>query len=64
MGSEGTVVLIVGVDHDDDVGALRKSEGVAGFLVGAVAAILGVNENLETELGCDFGGRVGGAIVD
>ena len=41
------VVLVVGVDHDDDVGPAREGGRVAGLLVPAVAPVLRVDDDLE-----------------
>ena len=38
------------MNHDDHIGARVESHGVAGFLVGAIAAVDFVNGNGEAEL--------------
>ena len=42
-GEQPRRVLVVGMDHDHDVGAFVQRQRVARLLVGAVAAILGVD---------------------
>ena len=57
------IVLIIRVDHHDDVGAGAQSFAVAGLLVGAVAVVAVVNEQFESQLAGDLGGLVGAAVV-
>ena len=45
LGNELRIVLVVGVKHDDHLGALLEGFDVAGFLVPAVAPVLDVNDN-------------------
>ena len=63
LRDEPRVVLIVGVDHDDDVGSGSERFRVAGLLVGAVAVIPVVDEDLQPELPGDLERRVGRAVV-
>ncbi len=43
----GGVVLVVGVEHDDDVGTGREGRVVARLLVAAVASVLGVDDHVQ-----------------
>src|SRR5438105_1260470 len=63
LWDERGVVLIVGVDHDDDVGAGAQRLRVARLPIGAVAVVAVVHEDLEPELPRDFERRVGRAVV-
>src|SRR5262249_9541014 len=63
LGEERRVVLIIGVDHHDDVGAGAKGFAVAGFLIGAVAVVAIVNEQFQSKLAGDLGGLIGAAVV-
>jgi hypothetical protein len=60
---QGRVVLIVRMDHDHDVGAGPERLRVTGLLVGAVAVVLVVDEDLEPQLPRDLERLVGGAVV-
>lgn len=64
IGYESAVVLVIGVEHDDDVGAVVEGGVVAGFLVGAVAAVDGVADDGQAEALGDFDGVVAGAVID
>ena len=44
------VVLVVRVEHDDDLGAGRKGGVVARLLVAAVALVLAVDDDVEAQL--------------
>ena len=50
--------------HDHDLGAGPQGLRVARLLVGAVAVVAVVDEDLQAELPGDFEGRIGGAVVD
>ncbi len=52
------------MNHDHDVGAARQGDRVAALRVGAVAAIAGVDQNVDAKLCCDLGGLVAACIVD
>ena len=52
------VVLVVGVEHHDDVGAGLERRVVARLLVAAVAPVLGVDDDVEAELAGDVDGLV------
>ena len=57
-------VLIIGVHHDDDVGASFEREAVTGLLIAAVAGVFLVDVNFHAEeLRCDFHGVVAAAVV-
>ena len=58
------VVLVVGVEHDHDVGARLQRRVVAGLLVAAVAAVLAVDDDLESEPLGDLHGLVARHVVD
>jgi len=58
------VVLIVGVQHDDDVGAHLEGTVVAGLLVSAVSAILLVNRDVESEVVRDVDRLILRHVVD
>ena len=58
------VVLVVGVEHDDDVGAGRERRVVAGLLVAAVAEVLAVDDDVEPELAGDVDRLVARHVVD
>src|ERR1019366_5467680 len=63
-GYEQRCVLIIGMDHDDDVGAGGQSFAVAGLLIAAIAVVAIVNEGLQAEPVRDFEGAIGTVIVD
>ena len=64
-GYEQGSVLVIGVDHDDDVGVVFESDSVAAFLVGAVAGVDGVAVDDGVGQGAgDFGGFVAAGVVD
>ena len=54
----GRVVLVVGMEHHDDVGTGLQRRVVARLLVAAVAPVLGVDDDVETELPGDVDGLV------
>jgi hypothetical protein len=56
-------VLVVGVKHDDDIGASFERGLVAGFLVAAVAAVFGVNDGLESQLLGHHHGFVAAGVI-
>ena len=59
------VVLVVGVDHDDDVGPARERRRVAGLLVPAVSPVLRVDDDLEPlDRPGERHGPVAGGVVD
>ena len=64
VGDPGRVVLVVGVEHHDDVGAPLERPVVAGLLVAAVAQVLAVDDDLEAELAGDLDGLVLRHVVD
>src|SRR5262249_38661927 len=60
---EAAVVLVVRVDHHDDVGLPPPRLVVAGLLVGAVAAVLGVHDDREAEAPRDVDRPVAAGVV-
>ncbi len=60
----GRVVLVVGMEHDHDVGPRFERRVVAGLLVAAVAAVLAVDDHLEAEPPGDLHGLVARDVVD
>ena len=59
LGHEPRVVLVVGVDHHDHVGAVAQRAHVAGLLAAAVAAVGRVAEHVEAVRERDRGRVVG-----
>ena len=57
-------VLVVGVEHDDDIGASGQSFAVAGLLVASVAVVAVVLKDEEAEAAAEIDGMVGTVIVD
>ena len=57
------VVLVVRVDHHDDVGPVLQGVAVAGLLVAAVAAVLRVLNDRQAHLAGDLDGAVRAAVV-
>src|ERR1019366_3132550 len=57
-------VLIVGMDHDDDVGAGGQCFAVAGLLIAAIAVVAVVDKRLQTEPVRDFESAIGTVVVD
>jgi hypothetical protein len=55
--------LVVGMDHDRDVGASPERLGVAGLLVRAVPVVAIVDEDVESQVACNLERVVRGAIV-
>ena len=64
FGKQRGIVLIIRVDHHDDIGAGVQRLAVAGLLVGAVAVVAVVNEQLQAQFARDAGGFVFAAVVD
>ena len=62
-GDEARSVLVVGVEHDDDVGSTGEGDGVAGFLVAAVATVFLVLDGDESEFAGESGGVVLAGVV-
>ena len=63
-GDESRVVLVVWMDHDDNIGPKSQSLTVACLLVRAVTEVLAVDERSNTELHGAGNGRVGAGVVD
>ncbi len=63
-GDEEGRVLVVGMNHDDDVGAGGERFAIAGLLIAAVAVIGVVDEGLHAELFGESGGLVLAGVVD
>ena len=63
-GDEPRLVLIVGVQHHDDVRARGERGGIAGLLVGAVARVGAVADRLQPEALGDGERRVVAGVVD
>ena len=58
-------VLIIGMQHDDDIGIQIQRLPVAGLLIGAVSAVSFVNDDVPyTECGRNSHGCVVATIVD
>jgi len=57
-------VLVVGMDHDDDIRAATEGLAVTGLLVTAVAEILSMHEGDQAELAGEFGGAVLTAVIN
>ncbi len=60
----GRVVLVVGVEHDHDVGAGVQRRVVARLLVAAIATVLLVDDDVEPELAGHVHGLVAGHVVN
>ena len=58
------VVLVIGVDHDHDVGAAVQGFPVARLLVAAVAAVRRVNDDRQAHLAGHLDRAVRAAVVD
>ena len=57
------VVLIIGVNHHNDIGVGFQDGIVTSFLVGAVTPIFLVDEDVESEISSNFDSSVGAAII-
>ena len=57
-------VLVIGVHHDDHIGASGQRLAIAGLLVAPVAIISIVNEDLKTQLLRYLDGAVRAVVVD
>src|SRR5262249_44391561 len=57
-------VLIVRMNHQDDLGGALQCRSVARLLIGPVAAIRAVLDDPQPELACDRDGIVARAVVD
>ena len=57
------VVLVVGMDHDDDVGPAFQGVAVARLLIAAVAAVLRVDDDRQAHLAGHLDGAVLAAVV-
>lgn len=64
QGDDTAVVLVVGVDHDDVIGAAVEGGPVTGFLIAAVAPIFGVLDDGQTDGLGEFDGFVFADIID
>src|SRR5271166_2180946 len=63
-GDQQRRVLIVGVDHDDNVGTGGQSFTVTGLLVAAVPIVAVVHEGLQAQALRDFQGTVGTVVIN
>src|SRR5439155_11917644 len=63
-GDEQRRVLVVGMQHDDHVGALGESLAVAGHLVASVAVVAIVLEDVQAKAAAQVDGLVGTVVVD
>jgi len=63
-GDEQGRVLVIGVKHDDDVGAGGEGLAITGLLVPSVAVIAVMDEMLDAEFLRDFDGAVLAVIID
>ncbi len=61
---ERPVVLIVGMQHHNDVGIGLERQPVTRFLIAAVAAVLGVAVDFDSELARHVDRVVGAGVVD
>ena len=57
-------ILVIGMDHDNDVGAAAEGFSVAGFLVAAVSEIFVMDEGEHAEFGGKRRGLVGAGVVN
>ena len=57
------VVLVVGMDHDDDVGPAVEGFAVARLLIAAVAAVLRMDDHGQAHLAGHLDGAVLAAVV-
>ena len=64
LGHQPRVVLVVGVDHHDDLGAVAQRPHVAGLLRRAVAAVGRVAEHVEAVARARRARLVGRRVVD
>src|SRR3989338_3238395 len=63
-GDELGRVLIIGMQHDDDVGSELERLVVAGLLIGAIPAILRVADDMSyPEFACDFACAIVACII-
>ena len=56
-------VLVIGMKHDDDVGAGGQSLAIAGLLVASVAVVAVVLEDIQAQLPGEIDGVVGTVVV-
>jgi hypothetical protein len=64
LGQQTRIVLVIGVHHDDDLGAGAQCLRVTGLLVGAVSVVAIVQEQFQVQLAGDGDGVVGAAVID
>jgi hypothetical protein len=61
---QSRVVLIIGMDHDHDVGAIAQGVDVTRLLIGPVAPVRGMDDHVEPLLECDGRGLVRAGVID
>ena len=61
---EARIVLVIRVEHDDDIRSVREGGVVAGFLVAAVSAILRMDDGRDPELPRDLRRLVPAAVIN
>src|SRR5262249_47996841 len=61
---QAAVVLVVRVQHENDVCAVGEGGVVAGLLVSAVAAVLLVNDGGQAEFAGDIDGVIAASVID
>lgn len=58
------VVLVVGMDHDDDIGTIAQGVGVTRLLVSPIPPVRRVDDYLEAILECDARGLIRTSVID
>ena len=62
--NHASVILIIRVDHHDDIRAVLQRILVTSLLIAAIHAILRMNDDRQAHLSCDGDGVVRAAVVD
>src|SRR5207253_8323064 len=63
-GYQPRVVLVVGMEHHDDIGAVPEEFSIARFPVCAVPEIAGVGVHIEAELPGGVDSPIGAGVID
>lgn len=63
-GDGATVILVIGVDHDHDIGAVLKGVPVTRLLVTTVAEVLLVPDDGQPQSFCNFDCVISAAVID
>src|SRR5437016_14286861 len=64
LRQESRVVLIIGVDHDNDIGAGLEGLAVARLLIGAITVVTVMNEYFQSQFAGNTQRTIGTTVID